>query len=155
MFERLGGHAKAAGFLIKTENEEPLREALSREVEAMLAADPALLDENDEAELEIGLSDVTIGLAEALSEIGPFGNGNPKPALSICIPSGAISEVRYLGQGGKHIRFLAEGIPFIFFGGANTIFPEKGEVRIIGCPEINEWNGRREIQFAVKHIDML
>ena len=155
LFEKLGGHAAAAGFTITCENEDALREALSADVAGMLEIEPDLLQEAEEAELEIDAADVTIELAEALEEIAPFGAGNPKPSLLLSVPADRITNVRTMGQDGKHLRFAADGVPCVYFSGAGTRFTDKGSVKIIGCPEINLWNGYRNIQFAVRHIDVL
>ena len=155
LFEQLGGHAAAAGFIIREENEGPLREALSLDLAGMLEEEPGLLEERRAAELEIEISDVTPGLAEALEELAPFGVGNPKPMLSLRVPAEGIGGFRRMGQDGKHLRFMAEGLTCVFFNGADTAFPETGMVQIVGCPEINEWGGQRNIQLAVRYIDMI
>jgi len=155
LFERLGGHTAAAGFTIRAENEDALRAALSSDLASMLEKEPGLLDEHMGAELEITLSDAGPALAEAIGALAPFGFGNPKPSLALRIPASCISGIRHMGQDRKHIRFAALGIPFVFFGGADTMFPDSGDMLIIGCPEMNEWNGSRNFQFAVTCIDML
>jgi len=155
MFERLGGHAAAAGFLILEEKENSLREALSRDLDAMLKEDPGLLDETEDADIEIDILDVVPELVEAIEKLSPFGNGNPKPVIRICVPADSIERIRYLSGEGKHIKFISGGVPFIFFGGGDTVFPESGAVEVFGCLDTNNWNGRREIQFAVKHINLI
>jgi len=155
LFERLGGHAAAAGFTITGKNVDILQEALDLDVFQMLDADPDLLKEEEESELEISTRDVTAALAEAIEEIAPFGAGNPKPALSLIVPADKVSGIRVMGQEGRHLRFVADGVPCVFFGGAETLFPDRGTVHIVGCPEINEWNGERNIQFAVRYVDVL
>ena len=155
LFERLGGHAAAAGFTIDHKNEEVLREALSAAVAEMLEEDPGLLDESEEAELEIETGDVGEELAVAIESLAPFGVGNPSPALLISVPAEKITGIRTMGQEEKHLRFTADGISCVFFNGAKTRFPDEGTALITGCPEINVWNGMRNIQFAVRHVDVL
>jgi len=155
LFERLGGHTAAAGFTITGKNLDILREALAIDVGQMLDGDPDLFKDAEEAELEISTRDVTAALAEAIDEIAPFGAGNPKPALSLIVPADKVSGIRVMGQDGRHLRFVADGVPCVFFGGADTLFPGSGTVHIVGCPEINEWNGERNIQFAVRYVDVL
>ena len=155
MFERYGGHAAAAGFTILEKNENLLREKLSEGVEKRLVSEPDLLKEKAEAEAEISPGDVTPELAYALAELAPFGNGNPKPLILLRAPAESISGIRFLGQDGKHIKFSANGINCIYFNGADTVFPDKGTVSIFGFPEINVWNGRSDIQFAVERIEMV
>ena len=155
LFVRFGGHAAAAGFTIDHKNEDILLEALSSDIAEMLRREPDLFRDSEEAELEIGVTDVTIQLAEALDRLAPFGVGNPKPALALRVPADRITGVRTMGHEGKHLRFTADGIQCVFFGGSVTRFPDTGTALIIGCPEVNEWNGQRNIQFAVSHIDVL
>jgi len=155
LFERLGGHAAAAGFTIKEKNLELLREALTADIAHMLEDDPDLLTERKDVELEVGAGDVTEELAEAIEKLAPFGEGNPRPVLALNMPAESISGLRSMGQDGKHLRFTAGGIMCVFFGGAGTAIPGTGTIRIAGCPEMNEWNGNRNIQFAVEHIDVL
>jgi len=155
LFKRLGGHAAAAGFSIDHKNEDILREVLSADVTEMLKNDPGLLDETKEAELEIETGNVGEELAVAIERLAPFGVGNPSPALLLSVPAEKITGIRTMGQEEKHLRFAADGIPCVFFGGAKTRFPGEGTARITGCPEINLWNGVRNIQFAVIHVDVL
>ena len=155
LFERLGGHAAAAGFSIRAENEDILRETLSGELAAMAAENPGLLDGPEGPELEIGLSDIGFPLAEALEGLAPFGVGNPKPKLSVLTAAAAITGLRFMGQGKKHLQFTAGGVDCVFFGGGETVFPEAGGLMLIGCPEINEWNGNRSARLAVERICVL
>ena len=152
---RYGGHSSAAGFSLLAENEDLLRERLSSDLRMRLLDEPDLLDESAEAELEINKDDITMELADAIDTLAPFGNGNPRPLLVFTLRAEDIAGLRNMGQGGKHIRFSANGLPCVFFSGAETIFPNGGILRITGCPEINLWNGKRDLQFAVEHVDML
>jgi single-stranded-DNA-specific exonuclease len=149
---RYGGHAAAAGFAIREENEDLLRENLSSDMKKRLDAEPDLISEKIEAELEIDLIDITQELANALTILEPFGKGNLKPLLSLRVPASSISRIRFLGQDGKHIKFSAGGLTCMYFRGADTVFPETGTVEILGFPEMNTWNGRSVVQFAVLHV---
>jgi len=60
-----------------------------------------------------------------------------------------------MGQGKKHLQFTAGGVDCVFFGGGETVFPEAGGLMLIGCPEINEWNGNRSARLAVERICVL
>jgi single-stranded-DNA-specific exonuclease len=148
---RVGGHAMAAGFMIRKEDETPLREALNRDLDGLLAADPRLLEEREPADAALDPADVDIALAEALGVMAPFGAGNPKPRVELNIRAGDISRLYYLGEG-AHARFSVSGIPCIFFRGAEALsraMEAGGKIRVIGCPEINTWNGKRGLQFVV------
>ena len=155
LFERYGGHSAAAGFSIREEVLEQLREALSEDIRIMLEKEPDLLIEKTEVELELDADVITVDLADMLSLLSPFGNGNPKPVIEISVSAEDIADIRYLGQERKHLRFSANGLGCIFFNGADTVFPGTGNVRIVGCPEINNWKGKRYLQFAIIRTDML
>ena len=164
LFERFGGHFAAAGFVLKEENEERLKEALSDDVRAMLKEMPDLLDNAKIAELDIEMKDICYDLVEAVEKLAPFGNGNPKPLFGINVPIEEITNFSRLGKDGKHLKFKADGISFIKFGVSEKDFSDletaiqtsepKASIRILGCPEINEWNGNRYLQILVEQIEI-
>ncbi|MDR1798204.1 MAG: single-stranded-DNA-specific exonuclease RecJ [Clostridiales Family XIII bacterium] len=153
LFLRLGGHQAAAGFLISAASEDALRRALCADLDAMLREDPDLLSEEVLVDAEIAATDVRAALAQALGGFEPFGNGNPKPALSFKVRGSEITDVRTMGADGSHLRFRAAGVPCVFFGGAEKF--QGGDVEIIGTPEINEWQGRKSLQFSVATMRMV
>jgi single-stranded-DNA-specific exonuclease len=153
-FLRLGGHAAAAGFSLRKEDEQRTREDLSSDLRDLLKADPRLLDEEERIDLSVDASDITLALAEALETLAPFGHGNPSPALAFHVPMNAITFVKTMGGKGIHVRFQASGIPCVWFSGAALLNafaskPPDEWIEIIGCPEINDWNGRKSLQFKV------
>ena len=164
LFERFGGHFAAAGFVLKEENEERLREVLSDDVRVMLKEMPDLLDNKKTAEIDIEMNDICYDLVEALEKLAPFGNGNPKPIFGINVPITEITNLSRLGKDGKHLKFKAKGITFVYFGVSEKDYNEletalrtsgsDASVRILGCPEINEWNGNRYLQILVEQIEI-
>jgi single-stranded-DNA-specific exonuclease len=153
-FFRLGGHAAAAGFSLHKEYEQRACEDLSSDLRTLIEADPGLLDEETRIDLSVDASDITPDLAEALGALAPFGHGNPPPELAFWAPAGAIAFVKTMGAKGLHVRFQASGIPCVWFSGAAllaalTSAPPGEQIEIIGCPEINVWNGRESLQLKV------
>jgi single-stranded-DNA-specific exonuclease len=74
-----GGHPRAAGFAIRSENVDAFRAAVSRHVEEQLAgadAGRALFVTHP-----VAWRDVALPLAEQLERLSPFGAGNPRPLL--------------------------------------------------------------------------
>ena len=51
LFERFGGHKAACGFTMKEEHLETLRENLNRQMNALIAENPTLLDESLKADM--------------------------------------------------------------------------------------------------------
>ena len=80
LLEEFGGHPQAAGVTIRSENVEPLREALAltggKELELAMQQSAEIICDA-ELDFETSLS----YLARELERLGPFGIGNPQPRL--------------------------------------------------------------------------
>jgi single-stranded-DNA-specific exonuclease len=95
---RVGGHASAAGFEIRTEAVPGLREALIRVAAESLPAEPAapalLLDDL------LLPHEITERLARELGMLEPFGHGNPEPLFgSQGLPVARIQRLNPRSQG--------------------------------------------------------
>ena len=100
LLERFGGHRAAAGFTARNENLPPLKEALVRQAEEALAGVELVPTIDIDAALPLGaLRGREIRL---LSQMGPFGEGNPQPTfLSRDVE---VAECRIIGDDGQHLR---------------------------------------------------
>ncbi len=152
---KFGGHELAAGLSVTRENLPLFKEALSAYAREKLASEdtvPTL-----EADCEIRMSDATMELAEDLSLLEPYGTGNPVPVF--VLRNLTVLEMSPVGAG-KHTRFLlGDGktqISAIFFGrnplSLNLFVGDR--VDILTNLDINEWNGRRTLQFNVRDIHL-
>lgn len=157
LFVRVGGHRSACGFTISEENFRTLQPLLEEEVEEMYRSDPSILDMGGEYDMELLPGDVTPVLADALSAMEPFGEGNPQPRfllrdVKICRPS-------YMGEKEEHVRFqaAAEGqfAQCVLFRRAQE-FRDKIEgsepVCLIGTVRSQFWNGRQRVQVIAEEI---
>lgn len=96
-----GGHRAAAGLRMQ-------RDAIDGFAAAFRAHAAEHLDEDALVAVErvdaiVGGADLSLGLAEQLLVLGPFGEGNPEPVLQVV---GARGEgVRTLGSSGSHLAF--------------------------------------------------
>jgi single-stranded-DNA-specific exonuclease len=175
-FLKLGGHAMAAGFLIRAVDEDRLRAALCADLDALLAEDPDLLKENVPVDAELRPDEIDMGLAEAVLRMEPFGAGNPKPSVRVLARPEDFRDVRPVGTG--HVRFRVGQVPCMYFRGAETLeavlsaakkdppslrparagtgedgaIPSRPMVVLTGCPEINIWQGRRNLQFVIASL---
>ena len=150
---RHGGHAAAAGFTVTNEH---LKELESRLQE--IAADalrgreliPALT-----IDAEIELSQLTWDLQEELARLEPHGCGNPAPLfLSRDV---RVADHRVVGSNRAHLKLRLSN------GGASwdAIAFRQGDwadrlpdrINVVYHFEVNEWNGRRELQLNVQHIE--
>ncbi len=156
LFEKFGGHSGACGFSMKPENLDELRRCAASEMEKIVAADPSVISDSVRYDMEIGLKDITMDLAEGIAMMEPFGKDNERPVF--LVRGVRVSNGRIIGNG-THIRFemgdFPNSIRCICFGRAaeysDMIFGRE-TVDIIGTIEINEWNGIRNIQMNVKQI---
>jgi single-stranded-DNA-specific exonuclease len=122
LFERFGGHRAAAGFTARNENLDAIRDSLVLQAEEQLrGVDLTPVIEIDAA---IPLRRVNGELIQALTQMSPFGIGNPEPVfLSRAL---TISDVRTMGDEGQHLRLLLRdgrvSWPAVAFGmGANEL----------------------------------
>ncbi len=100
LLERFGGHRAAAGFTARNENLPSLKEGLVRQAEDALAGVdlvPAIA-----IDAALPLSALRGREIRLLSEMGPFGEGNPEPTF---LSRGVeVLECRIVGADGQHLR---------------------------------------------------
>jgi single-stranded-DNA-specific exonuclease len=153
LFTRLGGHAMAAGFTIPIENETALRDAASADVAALAVADPNLLSPLPSFDLDIVPAEATLELAADLGGFEPTGTGNPRPSFRI---SGVAPDgIRRLGADGRHLKFQADGLEYVYFVRADEVaeLPAGGgPYDVFGSLDVNSWNGRDSVQFKVRAV---
>lgn len=145
-------HDMAFGSGLKESNIPKLIEHANKELEDVDFGSSTV---EVDAHFEFGMpKDLLLEFAE-VSHI--YGNGIPQPkfVFDIMIAPGDFAAI---GSDKKTLRINAHGTTFIAFRAGDTIdylnenLTEAGYVRVIGRPEINEFNGRKSVQI---HIDQL
>ena len=101
VLDRYGGHAAAGGFSVMEGQVDRFRELLVKYCEDERRTHPQLAAPEDEPDLWLDLPDVTLELAEALTRLEPFGEGNPEPVFGL--RGVLLRDVRPLGAGGQHL----------------------------------------------------
>lgn len=154
LFERFGGHKAACGFTMKQENLETLRRNLNRQMDAILAEEPDILEESLKADMILEAEDLSLALVEDIRRLEPFGCDNPRPLVEVRVrPAG----VRRMGTEGQFTRFngvLSDGreVQCVIFRNAAEYdeLLQKGEfISIIGSLNSQTWNGREYLQITV------
>ncbi|MGD0144747.1 MAG: DHHA1 domain-containing protein, partial [Rhizomicrobium sp.] len=150
-----GGHAMAAGFSLDVATLEPFQAFLAAQ---FANAGGALASANDLVlDCAISTSGATLGLAEELAKLGPFGAGNPEPLAVASDIRVAFADV--VGQ--KHVRVRLRGadggqLGGIAFRAAGTPLGEgllhaRGKpLHVAGYLRADHWNGERRVQFQVE-----
>ena len=149
---RFGGHTKAAGLTLATENIEAFMQAAYKYCEREIT-DPVI--ETVYADAELLPQELTISNIELLENLEPFGEGNRSPVFLLrdCV----IGAKKKLKEG-KYISFSftfgGSEYRAIDFGSTYDAFPcsEGDRVDILAAPEINEFNDKYSISIRVKDI---
>jgi single-stranded-DNA-specific exonuclease len=149
---KFGGHEGAGGFSVKAENLESFREAFNLECQKRL--------ENIEivpyvdADAEATLEECTVPLVRELSNLAPFGMGNPTPV--VLVRDLTVKEVRVLKD--AHLKvLLSDGRRFIIgLMWRQTSHPalQIGKRVQIACkPDVNTFNGSLELQATLQAVE--
>jgi single-stranded-DNA-specific exonuclease len=148
LFLKLGGHAMAAGFTMRAEDEDTLRLALDADVKAFVEQDPTLFSDKRCVDWDLSPEDATLELAKALVCFEPTGTGNPQPLMRM--EGVTPSDVRRIGPDGRHLKFSVDGLQCVMFGrGSEALLPE-GPATLLGQLDVNVWNGNEKAQFIVR-----
>jgi single-stranded-DNA-specific exonuclease len=149
---RYGGHAQAAGFTIKNENLAAFQAQMLEIAQEMLDGEeliPAI-----PIDAEINIADIDWALHSVLEALEPTGYGNPTPVfMSRDIQ---VYDHRAVGQDGSHLQlWVGDGKvkrSCIAFRQGDWAGHLPGHVDLAYTINVNEWNGRRDLQLVVKDI---
>ncbi|KKT93258.1 MAG: single-stranded-DNA-specific exonuclease RecJ [Candidatus Andersenbacteria bacterium RIFCSPHIGHO2_12_FULL_46_9] len=155
LLTRFGGHEAAAGFTLPIENIAQVKEALHA----------STVNWESQGEKVKGWADIVLqpqlvgwDLIDMLEQMEPYGQGNERPVFMM--------RNIYLGHWGRvgknkeHAKLIFnvndELLEGIAFGLAeeieNCCITDQGMVDVLGCLEVNEYNGRRSLQMNIKDI---
>ncbi|NOS99368.1 MAG: single-stranded-DNA-specific exonuclease RecJ [Phycisphaerales bacterium] len=147
-----GGHAMAAGLKIKPDRVTAFTEAFTHRANNHLTG--ADLKRKLWIDAEVALHWLDLPTADALSKLGPFGQGNPRPVL--CTDWVTLAdEPRTVGASGGHVQAVfsdgKSAMKSIAFGQASALEPLKHHrrCRVAFEPIVNEFNGRRTVEMQV------
>ncbi len=143
---RHGGHRAAAGLEIEAGRVDAFREQFAAVVEARIGEAAGVRVEAVDA--VVGADGLGHDVAEQLTRLGPFGNGNP--GVRLLVPGASVGDVRPMGEGDRHARFSlrsggrrARGVAF----GVGATLEQVGAAGPLDVSvrlELNEWNGSIE-----------
>lgn len=158
MFKAFGGHAQAGGFSVYTDKILSFKKELLRIAEGYkgVEEDPSL-----KIDAEIAPSAINRELADILLSFEPFGQANEPPVF--LARSLEVASARVIGNGEKHLKMKLKSIfengkvaffDAVGFGmaGFYNIISEGDRIDVVFNLDINEWNGRKELQLKLKDI---
>ncbi len=148
---KFGGHELAAGLTVTRGNLPAFRERINAYVAEHCPAEGLAV--HVEADLEIELSQVNLGLAEELSLLEPFGVSNPTPQF--VLRDLRVDRITELG-GGKHLKLLVSSGEASLFAllfstpRSRFAFHEGDRVDLLCTVDINEFRDARSVQLIVQ-----
>lgn len=152
-----GGHKLAAGVSLPTKHIPAFRQRVNEFYRSQkLFNQAALLLPKEDVAIE-RLGQVNEALIGQLSQLEPFGNGNPEPVLKAS--NVLVVHQRRMGADAQHVKLElqdADGstMHFLAFNAPDHFFREPGEyVTIWFQPGLNEWQGRRTIEGRLLHLE--
>jgi single-stranded-DNA-specific exonuclease len=153
LLETFGGHQLAAGFTIREDRIEQLRERLNRVATDLIREDELV----PELKIDgvVALDEIDDKLVAELDRFRPLGAGNPRPVFACegVEPVGTVSVIRE-----SHIKFTVRQNEacraVIGFGMADFESAVRGANRldIAFAPRVNRWGDRQKIQLLLKDI---
>ncbi len=159
--DKYGGHFMAVGFSIKEETQLDKFKAHFLELaEKSLAG--ADLRPKLKIEAELKWADLNLELAEAVNALAPFGQNNPVPRFASF--NLRLDDIVTMGFDNQHIKFRLSnaegngGASFwaLAFGAAEQYraFKIGDHIDLAYNLEINEYNGRREVQLKIVDVKL-
>ena len=148
---RYGGHRAAAGLTIARDRVGAFREAFAAHAASVLT--PEDLRREVRVDAVVPGDALTLGLAEELEQLAPFGQANPP--VSLLVPAALLADPKPLSEG-RHVAFtLAAGgarSRCVLFGAGSRLPAEPGEpVGAVVRLEANHWNGTVEPRLILRH----
>ena len=154
LLTRFGGHRMAAGFELAADEIPRLRTGFARHAASQLT--PWDLDPVQCVDAVVSPHALGLPLAEELASLGPFGPGNPTPAL--LIPAAKLENVVSMGEDKQHARLTissggarARTVAFRTTAAALAKAGEKPH-HVAVALEVNEWNGTVEPRLVLKAV---
>ena len=150
--ESFGGHKAAAGLSLRAENLEAFRAAFAAHAGEVLREED--LKRTERIDAMVGGVGLGLDLAEELGQLAPFGMGNP--GVRLMVPSARVTDVRTMGEEGKHSRFSLHSGSHRALGVAfgRTSFGVEDEDMLDAAVrlEVNHWNGAVEPRVILREV---
>ncbi len=149
---KFGGHTKAAGFTLLTENIEEFSAAVQ---EYAMMNSPQMPADVFEAEMTANAEDMTVENIDSLRWFEPFGEANPNPVLML--PDCLIKSVRPLKEG-KYLAFTVEfqnrEFKVLNFSSTYNSFGFKAGDRaeLLVTPYVNEYKNVKSVEFRLVDV---
>jgi len=152
ILSKFGGHAMAAGMTIKAQNFDVFKKAFNDVVRELV--DASDLESVFMSDGELSDSELALDNVELLVRSGPWGQQFPEPTFD-----GVFRVVQNKVLKEKHLKLvlIAENGQQLFdaiqFNSDWVSHVLPAMVRVVYRPNINDFRGRRSVQFMLDHIE--
>jgi single-stranded-DNA-specific exonuclease len=150
--ESFGGHKAAAGLSLKAENLDAFRAAFAAHAGEVLSEED--LRRTERIDAMVGGVGLGLDLAEELGQLAPFGMGNP--GVRLMVPSARVTDVRSMGEEGKHARFSLHSGSHralgVAFGRSSLGVDDEDVLDAAVRLEVNHWNGAVEPRVVLREV---
>lgn len=142
-----GGHARAGGLTLESKHLDIIYETL------LNYADPIISDQDLIPKLTIDLEvkdlELSINFIKNLSQLEPYGLGNPKPLF--ILRQQKILSIKYVGNKQQHLKLGFKNFGGIYFNGSNHYvrIAKDDVIDIVFSPQINFWNGESKVELQI------
>ena len=155
LLQSCGGHEMAAGLSLSMDNLLEFQTKINAHAAATLTDDdfvPRLAHDGT-----IDPSALSLGLLEEWEQFAPFGHSNPEPRFAS--QNLFICEAKRIGKDMSHLkmRIRAEAMdPTDCIAWGQGDWADRAGpgdyLEAVYTPQVNEWNGRRSLQFNIKEL---
>ena len=139
-----GGHRLAAGFSVKTEKWQEVRD----EMEEMLSEVRVVSDREDL--LYWSPCELDLSSWNEAQKLGPFGMDNPVPKLYS--PYSGNIKVTPIGKTGRHVKIDLGGSTLLGFGAADLIKERSGLLGWVYRPRVDTWRNVTSLQLVLEKM---
>ncbi|WP_169082718.1 single-stranded-DNA-specific exonuclease RecJ [Paenibacillus sp. PL91] len=154
LLDHYGGHQAAAGMSLHRDRLLALEERLGALASEWLSADDWI--PKTSVDLVCSVNEATLETITELSQLEPFGMGNPSPRL--LFHRTELAERRTIGKESKHLKLslgsgrrALDGIGFSMGMLADQLKPGC-KIDVIGELSVNVWNGQRKPQLQLHDV---
>jgi len=152
-----GGHKLAAGITLPTKNIAAFRLRINELYKSQNLENQDLLL-LPKADVVAELYELTDEVIDQISQLEPFGNGNPQPIIRS--DDLLIKNIRKMGSDAQHIKLELQDISgqkmqFLAFNSSEKYLVKIGDrVSVWYHPDVNEWQGRRSVEGRLLHLEI-
>lgn len=158
LINRYGGHSQALGGEFPKKNIAELKNNLERKIAPLLKTKTS---QKLNIDAELSLEQVTFDLANEISRMEPFGEGNPEPVF--LIKNLKVSDLKLVGNGEKHLKLTLSDqnsnscLSAIGFRLADTYANLKvnDKIDLVFALQKNQWNGIESLQAKIIDLDII